>query len=95
MKLVFDDQAAHDLESIFLWLAQDSPNAAKLVIERLYSSAEMLTTFPYMGHSGGAAGTFEWVVPRLPYVFVYEVDQARNQVVIAAVFHEARDRENG
>jgi plasmid stabilization system protein ParE len=46
-----------------------------------------------MGHAGRAPGTLERVVPRLPYVIVYEIDAARDEVVIVAIFHEAQDRD--
>jgi toxin ParE1/3/4 len=45
-----------------------------------------------MGHAGRHPGAFEWVVPRLPYVVVYEVDRDQERVVVTAVFHGARDR---
>ena len=45
-----------------------------------------------MGHIGRDPGTFEWVVPRLPYIVVYEVDQATERVMITAVFHGAQAR---
>lgn len=93
MKLVFDDQALADLEDIFAWIAQDSPATAKSVIDRLFSSTELLISFPFMGHTGRDPDTFEWVVPRLPYVVVYEVDRSQERVVVTAVFHAARSRE--
>jgi plasmid stabilization system protein ParE len=67
--------------------------AAKAVVDRLFGSAELLISFPLMGHVGRVSGTFEWVVPRLPYIVVYEVDQAEGQVIVTAVFHGAQDRE--
>jgi toxin ParE1/3/4 len=93
MKLVFDDQALADLEDIFNWIAEDRPATAKTVVERLFSSTELLISFPFMGHVGRDPGTFEWPVPRLPYVVVYEVDQAQDRVVVTAVFHGAQNRE--
>ena len=93
MKLVFDDQALADLERIFEWIAKDNPAAARAVVDRLFSSTELLTSFPFMGHAGRDFGTFEWVVPRLPYIVVYEVDQARDVVIVTAVFHAAQNRE--
>jgi toxin ParE1/3/4 len=93
MKLVFDDQALADLENIFDWIARDSPAAAKLVVDRLFSSTELLISFPFMGHAGRDPDTFEWVVPRLPYVVVYEVDRAQECVVVTAVLHGAQDRD--
>ncbi|MGB8398127.1 type II toxin-antitoxin system RelE/ParE family toxin [Bradyrhizobium sp.] len=93
MKLVFDDQAISDLENIFNWIAQDSPATAKIVTDRLFSSIELLVSFPRIGHVGRDSKTFEWVVPRLPYVVVYEVDRAQECVVVTAVFHSAQDRQ--
>ena len=52
MKLVYDDQALADLEGIFDWIAQDSPATAKVVVDRLFSSTELLISFPFMGHAG-------------------------------------------
>jgi len=77
MELVFDEQAIADLEGIYDWIAQDSPTAAKSVAQRLLSSIELLISFPLMGHAGRATDTFEWVVPRLAYIVVYQVDGAR------------------
>jgi toxin ParE1/3/4 len=92
MKLVFDDQALADLENIFGWIAKDSPAAAKIVVDRLFSSAELLISFPFMGHVGQDPETFEWAVPRLPYIVVYEVDRAKERVIVTAVLHGAQDR---
>jgi plasmid stabilization system protein ParE len=52
MELVFDDLALVDLEEIFDWIAQDSPATAKIVIDRLFSSTELLISFPLMGYVG-------------------------------------------
>jgi toxin ParE1/3/4 len=93
MQLVFDDQALADLENIYNWIAQDSPATAKTVVDRLLGSVELLISFPFMGYAGHVPDTFEWVVPRLPYIVVYEVDQAEEQVIVTAVFHGAQDRE--
>src|SRR6266566_9720900 len=95
MKLVFDEHAIADLENIYNWIAQNSPTTAKTVVDRLFSSTELLISFPFMGHVGHDPDTFEWVVPRLPYVVVYEVDRVRERVVVTAVFHGAQDREGG
>ena len=95
MKLVFDDQAIADLENIFGWIAQDSPAMARSVTDRLFSSMELLISFPFIGHVGREPDTFEWVVPRLPYLVVYEVDRVQERVVVTGVFHGAQDREGG
>jgi toxin ParE1/3/4 len=93
MKLVFDARALADLEGIFDWIAQDNPAAAKSVLDRLFSSTELLTMFPFMGHAVRDTGALEWVVPRLPYIMVYEVDRMNDRIIVTAVFHAAQDRE--
>jgi toxin ParE1/3/4 len=93
MELVFDDQAIADIENIFKWIAQDSPATAKIVTDRLFGSIELLISFPFIGHRGLDPDTLEWVVPRLPYVVVYEVDHARDLIIVTGVFHGAQDRE--
>jgi toxin ParE1/3/4 len=95
MNLVFDDRAIADIENIYRWIAQDSPTAARAVAERLFSSIELLSSFPFMGRVGRDADTFEWPIPRLPYIAVYEVDRAQERVIVIAVFHGAQDREPG
>jgi toxin ParE1/3/4 len=93
MKLVFDARALADLEGIFDWISLDSPATAKTVLDRLFSSIELLITFPFMGHAVGDTGALEWVVPRLPYIVAYQVDPTNDRIVVTAVFHAARDRD--
>ena len=93
MKLVFDEKALVELEGIYNWIAKANPVAARAVVDRLFESAEHLATFPQMGHAGRDLGTFEWVVPRLPYIVVYEVHAGRDEVIVIAVVHGAQDRE--
>src|ERR1700682_55578 len=95
MKLVFDDQAIADLENIFNLIAQDSATAAKTVVDRLFSSTELLISFPFTGHVGHDPDTFEWPVPRLPYIVVYEVDRAQERVVVTGGVPGAQDGEGG
>jgi plasmid stabilization system protein ParE len=45
-----------------------------------------------MGHVGRVPGTFEWVVPELPYILVYTINTIDDEVTVAAVFHGAQDR---
>jgi toxin ParE1/3/4 len=93
MDLIWDDEALADLEDIFNWIAQESVAAAKTVVDRLFSSTELLIDFPFIGHAGREPNAFEWVVPRLPYIVVYEVDRLQERVIVTAVVHGAQDRE--
>jgi plasmid stabilization system protein ParE len=92
VKLVFDGLALADLEGIYNWIAKDNPTAAKAVAERVFESVEHLAAFPHMGHAGRDEGTHEWVVPRLPYIVIYEIHAERDEVIVVAVVHGAQER---
>jgi toxin ParE1/3/4 len=91
MKLVFDDRALADLADIYNWIEQDNRQAARAVVDRVFASIELLGSFPYMGRAGRDEGTREWVVPRLPYIVVYEVHEDHDELIVIAVFHGAQD----
>ena len=40
-----------------------------------------------------ASGTYEWAVVGLPYIIVYELNEAADEVAIIAVFHGSQDRD--
>jgi toxin ParE1/3/4 len=46
-----------------------------------------------MDHVGRAPDTYEWVVPGLPYIIVYQVRDNEELVSVDAVFHGAQERE--
>lgn len=92
MRISFGDQACADLDGIFTWIAQDDPTSAARVVDRIVESAAGLARFPRIGRLGRVSGTFEWVVPGLPYVVVYTIDEARQELAVVAIFHGAQDR---
>jgi toxin ParE1/3/4 len=92
MRVIIRETAYNDLDRIHSWIARDRPHSADAVIERILESAERLGRFPYIGHPGRAPGTYEWVVLRLPYIIVYEVQEQEESVIVTAVFHGAQQR---
>ncbi len=92
MKVVFDARAVEDLEDIRFWISEDRPQTALAVIERILASIERLASFPEMGREGTVSGTREWVVPRLPFIVVYQADAASGELRVVGVFHAARER---
>lgn len=60
---------------------------------RIRYAADRLGLWPYTGHVGRAPGTYEWAVVGLPYIIVYEVDDAANEVAIIGIFDGAQDRD--
>lgn len=92
MRVIIREAAYDDLDRIYAWIAKDRPRSADSAIDRILESAERLGRFPYMGHIGRAPGTYEWVVPGLPYIVVYKVNINDEEVDVVAVFHGAQDR---
>jgi addiction module RelE/StbE family toxin len=93
MKVIIREAAYADLERIFHWIERDSPRNAASVADRILDSIEQtLAFFPKAGHRGKAAGTYEWVVRGLPYIVVYRLDEARDELTVVAVLHGAQDR---
>jgi toxin ParE1/3/4 len=93
MRVRYRRQAQLDIENIHGYIDRRNPRAATEVVARIRRAADRLGTLPHMGHIGRAAGTYEWVVVGLPYVIVYEVDEAEDEVAIIAIFHGAQDRD--
>jgi toxin ParE1/3/4 len=92
MRVRYRRRAQLDIENIHEYIDKRNPRAASEVVARIRHAADRLGMLPYMGHVGRARGTYEWVVVGLPYIVVYEVDEAAAEVAIIAVFHGAQDR---
>jgi plasmid stabilization system protein ParE len=92
MRIVFDDEAIDDIQSIRTWIARDSPLVAADLIGRIFDKIESLRApeLTYMGRPGLDHGTHELI--EYPYIIVYEVHQARGEIVVLAVVHGAQDR---
>jgi toxin ParE1/3/4 len=56
------------------------------------TEADRLGEFPQLGRVGSVPGTYEWTVPRLPYIIVHEVNEESEEIVVLGVFHGAQDR---
>jgi plasmid stabilization system protein ParE len=92
MKVVLRDSAVADLEDIHAWIAVERPLTADKVVDRIFASVQILKLFPESGRPGRVEGTRELVVPRLPYIVIYEVAYELDAVLVTAVVHGARDR---
>jgi addiction module RelE/StbE family toxin len=92
MNITFDSAASDDLDHIFIWRSKDSPDAAHEMIARIRTRVAALATegFAHMGRVGLVEGTRELIVA--PFIIVYQVDEAHEEIVIVAVAHGAQDR---
>ena len=94
MRLRYRRRAIADIDRIHEYVSQQNPKAATEIVARIRHASERLEAWPRIGHAGRVTGTLEWAVVGLPYVIVYEIDEAEREVAIIAVFHVAQDREN-
>ena len=88
MKVEWSHPAQRDLIAIAEYVAADSPNAALAVVDRIDSLVAALADHPRRGRPGRVAGTRELVVPNLPYIIAYRLDDDRVQIL--RVLHAAR-----
>ena len=94
MRVRVTDDAVADLRQIKAFISEDDAVAADRVIERVRKTVELLAILPRTGHDGIVPGTFEKVVPRVPYVVVFRVDiiGGSRELVLLRVYHTAQDR---
>jgi toxin ParE1/3/4 len=95
MKVRYRRRARLDIENIYQYIEKRNPRAATEVIARIRYAADRLGWLPHLGHVGRSPGTYEWVVVGLPYIIVYEIDEAASEVAIIAIFHGAQNRDPG
>ena len=85
--------ARRELVAITRHITADNPEAAAKVAGRIQAAAASLGEFA-TGRVGRVAGTFEKVVPTLPYILAYEIAPSAaggTFVAVLHVIHGARD----
>jgi toxin ParE1/3/4 len=83
------DVARSDLETIWLFIAQDNPEAADRFIQVVISRFPMLATVPKMGRQRDELSAHLRSFPVGSYVIFYRLME--NGVEIGRVLHGARD----
>ena len=87
------DAARADYLSIVRHIAQENPDAAARVAARIEDAAAALSDFA-TGRAGRVSGTYEKVLPGLPYILAYEIlprPEGGELVAILHVIRGARD----
>jgi toxin ParE1/3/4 len=92
MKVFIREAAVRDLDDIFDWIFQDSPQAAAEIVRRIHARIERLAIpgLSYIGRPGLVDGTRELIEG--PYIVVYEVDELAEEITVLTIVHGARDR---
>lgn len=89
MKLIFTHRFRDELRREYQFLRERNPPAAERVREKILATIQRLKQFPQSGRSWRLPGTWELVVPGLPYTVIYEIDDSR--VVVLTLFHTSRE----
>lgn len=80
--------ALRNLEAEVEYIAQENPEAAARVVERVREAVQKLADHPALGRPGRISGTRELVVSGTPYIVPYRV--RGNTVEVLRVQHAAR-----
>jgi len=88
MQVKWTEPAAKALESIQDYIAKDNPRAAFEVAQKLRHATNQLRDHPKLGRAGRVRGTYELVIPDLPYIAPYRIKG--KEVHILSVYHAAR-----
>lgn len=88
MQVKWTKPAAISLTAIQDYIAQDNPQAAYNVTQKIYHSVSLLTNHPGLGRPGRVKGTHELIVPGLPFLVPYRIKDKEIQVL--AVYRTSR-----
>jgi addiction module RelE/StbE family toxin len=89
VRLVFAQRFRDELRREYRFIRERNGVAATDVRSRILETVKRLKTFPQSGRSWRTEGTWELLIPRLPYIVIYEIDGDR--VVVLTLFHTARE----
>ena len=92
LKLAYTRKAEEDLDSIFHYIAENSPLNASVYIDRMQSAIENLITSPYMGVSCKAKGINRdcRILIFEKYLIFYHVDEDDKEITILRILHGSR-----
>lgn len=92
MRVIIEESAIADIDGLAAWVAKDSPQSARALVQKILRTIERLELFPEMGHPGRDEGTYERSVSGTPYIVVYEVRKKPSAVLVITLVHGARNR---
>ena len=89
MRIEWSPADVADLQSIALWIEQDRGiETANRIAHRIYEAVQSLRTMPHRGRYGRVENTRELVIPRLPYLVVYQISP--EGLIVLNVVHGAQ-----
>jgi toxin ParE1/3/4 len=88
VKVAWLATARRSRASQIAYIAERNPQAALDMANAIRVSTDQLTNHPRIGRPGRVSGTRELVVPRTPYIVVYDIEG--DTVRIIRVLHSAQ-----
>lgn len=76
------------LENIQTYLEERSPQGAARTLERIVQSMDVLALFPQIGREGPLPGIRELVIPNVPYIAFYRIED--DLVRVLDIVHTSR-----
>ncbi len=90
MIIDWSDEALDDLQSISVYISEESPIAAKKALGRIFELVETkLARHPAMGRPGRNSGTRELVVAGTSFILPYRVTDGVIEII--RVIHSSRE----
>lgn len=90
VKIRWTRLALSDFEQANDYIAQENPESARIIAQRILDATERMRDFPRIGRVGDDEDTREWLVPKTPYLVVYALKD--DAVEILRLWHMARNR---
>ncbi|MCM2357138.1 MAG: type II toxin-antitoxin system RelE/ParE family toxin [Geobacteraceae bacterium] len=88
MHIKWASRARRDLFSVEAYISQHNPTAAVETVLTIIAAVDSLPALANMGRPGRVPDTRELVIPGLPYIVPYRVNDST--VVILRVYHTSR-----
>ena len=88
MKVIWSAASVRHLQEVNEYLQGESAVGAAAIRRRILETARRIGQMPHSGRIGRVEGTREAVVPRSPYIVVYQISVQR--VEILGIWHGAR-----
>ncbi len=90
MEIKWLRKAILNLDQEARYIAKNDPQAARLVVDRIYHTVSLLKDNPSLGHPGRLPDTRELIIPKTRYIVPYRVVQRLQRIEILRVFHASR-----
>lgn len=84
------NKALQNLNDEAAYIAEDNPQAARMVVQRIVDAVNSLADNPAQGRAGRIHGTRELIVPDTRYIIPYRVRPGLGRIEILRVFHTSR-----